>query len=147
MNPLLIAALVSGALSAGAAGWGMYEWQEGRYAQKELEHVRQHSEDAREALTMERKRAQNASDARDEGARRMAALRADARASRDAVDGLRDATTAILQHADTSLQACTQSAAALGTVFRSCVAEYQSLGEQADGHSSDAMMLDQAWPK
>lgn len=147
MNPLLIAALISGALSAGLSGWGMYEWQEGRYAQKELEHVQQHADEAREATRMERQRAKNASDARDDGTRRMAALRADATRARDAVDGVRDATAAVLRNASASLEACTVSAAALGKVFRACVAEYQAVGELADGHASDAMMLDQAWPE
>lgn len=147
MNPLLGASLLSGLVAAGLSGWGMYEWQEGRYAQKELEHVQQHEAETREALTMERKRAEGVRIAQDEGTRRMAALRADANRARDAVDSLRDATTAVLKHADTSLQACTVTATTLGTVFNQCSKEYQSLAETADGHASDAVTLDKAWPK
>jgi hypothetical protein len=147
MNPLLIASLLSGAVAASVAGWGMYELQEGRYARKELDHVQQHAEETREALTMERKRAEGVRAAQDEGTRRLSALRADANRARDAVDGLRDATTAVLKHADTSLQACTVAAGTLGTVFNQCSAAYQGMAEAADGHSSDAMTLDAAWPK
>lgn len=147
MNPLLISSLLSGVVAASAAGLAVYKIEEGRFAQKELIHVQQHADETREALRMERQRAAGVQAAQNEGTRRLAALRADATRARDAVDGLRDATSAVLKHADTSLQACTVSAAALGAVFGQCSAAYQGLAEAADGHASDAMMLDQAWPK
>lgn len=147
MNPLLIAALISGILSAGGAGLAVYKIEEGRYARKEIEHVQQHAAEAREALTMERKRATNVQAATDAGTRRLAALRADATRARDALDGLRDATSAVLRHADTSLQACTQSVAVLGTVFSQCSAAYQGLAETADGLDNDRRTLSDAWPQ
>lgn len=138
----LVIALVIFA-AGGAAG---IKWHAGQDAKKELEHVQRHAEEARESTRMERARSANVITAQSEATRRLAALRADATAARDAVDGLRDATTAVLKHADTSLGACAQSAAALGAVFNACSKEYQGLAEAADGHAADALMLERAWP-
>jgi hypothetical protein len=46
-----------------------------------------------------------------------------------------------------SIGSCREYSAALSTVFESCVGEYRSMGEAAQGHATDALMLEQAWPK
>jgi len=40
-----------------------------------------------------------------------------------------------------------EHAAALNDVFGQCAAEIERLAATADGHASDALMLEQAWPR
>lgn len=48
----------------------------------------------------------------------------------------RSTDTALIEYADT-----------LSTVFRECSKEYETLGQNADGHAVDAVKVIEAWPK
>jgi hypothetical protein len=62
--------------------------------------------------------------------------------------GLRDELTAQRGKLSTaSIDAVRQYAAAANLVFGECSAEVERLAKDADGHSSDSLMLQQAWPK
>ena len=85
--------------------------------------------------------------AQNNAASRVAGLRADADASRAGLDGLRTSTAAAMRAASGSLDACNQSAAALGVVQSLCATELQALAERCDGHVSDLTLMREAWPK
>ena len=82
-----------------------------------------------------------------ESSKRAIANAADARAARDAVDGLQSELAAQRAWAADSLSTCTKSAAATRDVFQQCTARYTDLAEKADRHANDALTCYQAWPK
>lgn len=62
--------------------------------------------------------------------------------------GLRDELTGQRNKLSTaSLAAVRQYATAANSVFGECSAEVERLAGEAGGHSSDSLMLQQAWPK
>lgn len=62
--------------------------------------------------------------------------------------GLRDTLAAISRGVpDASVEALRHSATALAAVLQNCQSEYRDLAEKADRHASDALTLEQAWPK
>lgn len=64
------------------------------------------------------------------------------------VDGLRDELTASrLQLPDASCPSVRDHAAALNNVFGQCAAAIEGLAGKADGHASDSLMLQEAWPR
>lgn len=46
-----------------------------------------------------------------------------------------------------SPRACPEYASAVTELFDECQAAYREVAEHADGHATDALMLQQAWPK
>ena len=97
---------------------------------------------------IEAKRQTGVIDAQNAQVKRTAVLQADAANSRAVVDSLRDdirTNTASLpsRTADTSGKYC----AASGELLAICGAAYSEVARQADGHASDSLMLQQAWPK
>jgi hypothetical protein len=79
---------------------------------------------------------------------RVAALRVDAARSAAQSDSLRH-TIATLTAAlpSRSPAAVNQYAATEGQLLGECSTAYTDLAATADGHASDALMLQQAWPK
>lgn len=94
------------------------------------------------ALQQEKDEAVNAA------AQREKKLRSDLAAARATGNGLRDdlaaARSDLSRASVTSLRAYT---ATLGAVFSECTAEVERLAAAAQGHASDALTLEQAWPK
>jgi predicted trehalose synthase len=78
---------------------------------------------------------------------RSIAIRRDADSARTAADSLRDEITRTVRDASTSLDACTQRAAALGELCAAVTESHRALAEKADRHTSDLSTLIQAWPK
>lgn len=143
----LISALV-GALLAFAAAWQVQDWRYG----EQIFQIRYDEQKATSAAygralakTAEFQRKKDeALNAANQRAQRQASAAASARA--DAVS-LRDqlaAARADLSHA--SLDAARRYAAALSTVFAECTGALAEMAGAADGHASDSLMYQQAWP-
>jgi hypothetical protein len=66
--------------------------------------------------------------------------------ARSELDRLRD-TIAASDSAQPSCPARVDTAPAARALLAECAARYQDLARKADGHASDAMTLQQAWPK
>lgn len=97
---------------------------------------------------IESKRQTGVIDAQNAQVKRTAVLQADAASSRATVDSLRDTirtTTASLP--SRSASATSEYAAASSQLLTECSANYAEVARQADGHASDSLMLQQAWPK
>lgn len=105
-------------------------------------------ESDRENRNTESKRQTGVINAQNARVKRDMVLQTDAASSRAVVDGLRDdirAATADLP--SRAAGAVSQYAAASGQLLAECSATYSGVARQADGHASDALMLEQAWPK
>jgi hypothetical protein len=100
-----------------------------------------------EASRFERARQRGVDEALAAQARRSGILASDARAARNSVVSLRGTLDATELMARESHDAATLAVATYRNVFQQCVREYQTLGELADKHSSDALTLRDAWPK
>ena len=71
-----------------------------------------------------------------------------AAAARATVDGLRsDLAAARNDMSSASLASIRKYAATLNAVFGECAAEVERLAGKAQGHASDALMFEQAWPR
>lgn len=143
-----IAVLLSMGL-AGAAGWAANGWRldaahradiAQRDAQlaaaKDLARLREQD------WTTQRNQALENANSRDQIIRTLAA------GSAGASLGLRDTLAAISRSVpDASVEALRHSTTALAAVLQNCQVEYRELAEKADRHASDALTLEQAWPK
>ena len=143
MNPqLIIAALIAAAGFCSA--WKIQDW---RMDAKEKDYVEQALFDQRLAATAAIRRTEAVITATNAATVRATALRRDADASRDALDGLRKQSDLAVQDARTSHAACTVTATAQAVVLNQCAGEYQALARIADAHTSDITTLMEAWPK
>jgi acyl-CoA reductase-like NAD-dependent aldehyde dehydrogenase len=110
------------------------------------------AETARKAIEANRAKEQalqaTLSKAQDDASKREKNLRAAAGAARGERDRLRDAIATATSGlpSDTSSTVLAR-AATLGGLLNECSAEYSDLAAKADGHSSDAVMLRDGWPK
>ena len=134
---------------AGAAGWTANGWRldaahradiAARDAQlaaaKDLARLREQD------WTAQRNQALENANSRDQTIRALAA------GSAGASIGLRDTLAAIGRGVpDASVEALRHSATTLAAVLQNCQSEYRELAEKADRHASDALTLEQAWPK
>ncbi|WP_314439359.1 hypothetical protein [Massilia timonae] len=138
-----------GLLLAGAAGWVANGWRldaahradiSARDAQlaaaKDLARLREQD------WTAQRNQALENANSRDQTIRALAAGSAGASLS------LRDTLAAIGRGVpDASVEALRHSTTTLAAVLQNCQNEYRELAEKADRHASDALTLEQAWPK
>jgi hypothetical protein len=134
---------------AGAAGWVANGWRleaahradiAARDAQlaaaKDLARLREQD------WTAQRNQALENANSRDQTIRALAAGSASASLS------LRDTLAAISRGVpDASVEALRHSTTTLAAVLQNCQSEYRDLAEKADRHASDALTLEQAWPK
>jgi hypothetical protein len=100
-----------------------------------------------EARALEQQRQRRADEAAALAAARTTRIAADAARARGESAGLRDDLSAVRLHAAQSIAAATATVAALSAVFESCTSEYLDVAQAADGHASDSLTLQQAWPK
>lgn len=143
MNPYLIATLISwGVVFYG--GWTVNNWR-CESAQKQA--IEAAAVQERELHALEQKRSAGVITAQNTARKREVALRRDADASRDALDGLRKQSALAVQIARASHDACNLTAAAQAVVLDQCGSELTTLARIADGHASDAQMMQDAWPK
>lgn len=109
------------------------------------------AEAARKALeanrAIEEQRQKQAQEAIDASKIRETQLRADAAASRSALERLRNAVRTASGVVPGSTGNAVSEPSAEGRLLAQCAAEYQSLGERADQHASDVKTLMDAWPR
>ena len=97
---------------------------------------------------IETKRQTGVIDAQNAQVKRTAVLQADVASSRAAVDSLRDTIrTATASLPSRSAASASEYSAALGAVLSECSTAFADVSAKADGHASDTLMLEQAWPK
>jgi len=143
VNLTIITAAIAAALGF-AAG---YQWQADNITQLELQHEQQRVSDTRAAFQKLEFDSQRVRAAQTKAKVR----RADSVVRRHGADnlasGVRSTATTAMQASSASLDACNRNADTLRTVFGACVSEYVSVAENADGHASDVLTLQEAWPK
>jgi len=145
-------ALIAAAISATVSGFGVWRYQSNKYeaqiATMRLEQA--HDMAAASAKALEDFTAmQKVKDDAIIQAEHRAQINAKAAARATAgADRLRsDLAKANARISTATRAAVDQYAATLGDVFGECVAEYRALGEKADRHYSDSIMLIDAWPR
>lgn len=127
------------------AGW--YGFGKG-YQRRDLEAKAQVLAAEQQARAVEQLMTKKLQEAQTNARKRETALRRDADAARGAALSLRDQ----LAHATRALSGATcdasrEYAATVNELFGQCAERYRAVAEQADKHSSDSVMLQEAWPK
>lgn len=143
MNPqLIIAAIIAAAGFAG--GWHV---QTIRYTAKEAEHAKQELAQIQLSAAASIRRADNVIVAQSESATRAIRLRTDLDSAKSELERLRAQLSQPMPRAETASSTCTDRADPARELLATCAAELQDLAGKADRHASDALMLQQAWPK
>ena len=146
MSILAKLVLLAAVFLAGAAGG--IRWHAGQDAIKENARLEQVRIQAAAHRADERRQSTQVIGALNAAQKRTQAAQAAAALAADAAGRLRDDITDIQRRLpSTTLDACRRDATALGAVFAACTAEYGALARDAEGHASDSMTLQQAWPK
>lgn len=158
MTPAVILGAVAAAIGA-AGAWTVQSW---RYEAKIADIQRAHTQaittaQANHIAALEQAREQTivyqqqAHQAAQEAAGRVAAADRDLRRNRGELDRLRDAIRARPVAActvpDDSTSTSPEPADTVGDVLAECAATATELARAADGHASDAVKLSDAWPK
>lgn len=141
-------AIVAGALAFGA-GWQTQEWRYGKQiADIQAQHATALASANQKALDDTIKMQRTKDEAIKAAEQRAAKNAASADSARRAADSLRST----LYSFRASLPGLAQPAAAVAAdttaeLFGACAARYADVAAAADAHASDAMMLQQAWPR
>lgn len=148
--PWWVWAIAAGALIGGAVTFEMHVYAKGYAAgrDKTVAEWNQANDKARKDRDAERDKLQKEKDdALREAAARLVLVRADADRARGVADGLRRDLAASRGAIDTaSVASLRQRTATLTDVFEECVRGYSEVARSADGHASDSLMLQRAWP-
>lgn len=144
--------LAAAILSAGLAATGAWQVQAWRYAGKiSAIEIAQHDRAEKAIHTAMRRTAElqtKKDEALNEATKRAQRNAAAAAATRSERDSLRDELAAARERLPSAAcPAVRDYAAAVNTVFGQCAAAFEDLAGKADGHASDALMLEQAWPR
>jgi len=138
---LLLACLVAG-FGAGV------KWHAGIDAQKEVARLELERKGAEQTRAAERRQSVDVIGAINDAKKREQLARAAAAGARTERDGLRDDLAAAQRDLPGAAPAaCIERAAALSAVFEQCAGRLEELAGKADRHASDALTLEQAWPK
>lgn len=142
MNPqLLIAAAIAAAGFSG--GWHL---QTLRYTAQEHERDQQKLAQVQQSAAASIRRADNVISAQVDATARDVGLRRDLNNARTESYKLRIALRA-MPAADPTTGTCPNRADPARELLAACAAELVEMGGIADRHASDALMLQQAWPK
>lgn len=147
MSGLLIQIAIAAGifLAGGAAG---IRWHAGQDAIKENARLELVRIQAAAHRVDERRQSTQVIGALNAATKRTQAAQVAAAAAGDAAGRLRDDIADLQRRLPSAtLDACRRDAAALGTVFSACTAEYGALARDAQGHADDTLTLQQAWPK
>ena len=136
------AALISASIAATSA-WQVQNW---RYGAKETEREQQKLVEVQQSAATAIRQLDNVLMAQNAGASRAIRLRSDLDSARTELDRLRIALRA-MPAADPTTGACPNRADPARELLAACAAELVEMGGIADRHASDALMLQQAWPK
>lgn len=138
---LLILCLVAG-FGAGV------KWHAGIDAQKEVTRLELERKGAEQTRAAERRQSVDVIGAINDAKKREQLARAAAAGARTERDGLRDDLAAAQRDLPSAAPAaCIERAAALSAVFEQCAGRLEEMAGKADRHASDALTLEQAWPK
>ena len=142
MNPLLISALVSAAVSFGAA-WQLQSWRMDAYKSEVLNEQLAREQSSRQALADAQAKVAQAQDAAKVATDR---LRADAaRADRAAV-GLRDTLSRSVVAAHGDLNACTAQVTTIAELLTASTDLSRRISQEADEWVVHGVALQEAWP-
>lgn len=139
--------LIVAATVCAICGAGWYGFEKG-YTKRDLEAKAQVLAAEQQARAVEQLMTKKLQEAQNNARKRETTLKRDADAARGAAVSLRDQ----LAHATRALSGATcdasrEYAATVNELFGQCAERYRAVAEQADRHSSDAVMLQEAWPK
>ena len=143
MNPLLISALIAGAVGFGSA----WTWQGYRMDAYKLgvinEQLAREQSNRRQIVDAQAKvtQAQDAAKAATDRIKR------DAAGANSSAVGLHNALASAVRSAHTDLQACTGQVDALSVVFAQCTDVVRTMAVEADEWTNQAITLQSAWPK
>ena len=140
---------IAGAALAGLLSWHGQAWRyDAQISSIQAKHARESAKAEAAARAQEASFNQRLQDAQNAATKRETKLRADAAAARRSVDGLRGtlyefraslpnaAPATVIARADTAAE-----------LLGACAARYADVAAAADAHASDALTLQQAWPK
>lgn len=143
-----------------AAAFGAGYWKgdksgqakvQGLWAAEKATQLTQARERDAENRQIEQRRQSLVMEANNAARKRETVLRGSATAARSELDGLRDdlntARTARGDLPGNSCQAERFRISTLETVFGQCAGRLAGMAQAADGHASDSLMLQEAWPK
>ncbi len=143
MNPQLIIAVIIAAASFGTA-WRIQDW---RFNAKEKAHAEQKLAQVQLSAAASIRRADNVILAQNAARSRMVRLRRDLDGALSGLDRLRAQLASTVPGADATATSCADRARTVSELFAACAAELQDMAGKTDRHASDALMLQQAWPK
>ena len=147
MSSLLIKIAIAAGIFVAGAAFGI-KWHAGQDAIAENQRLEQVRIQAAAHRAQERRQSEQTIGALNAQAKRTQAAQVAAAAANDASGRLRDDVADLQRRLPSAtLDACRRDAAALGTVFNACRAEYEAMGRDAQGHADDTLTLQQAWPK
>ena len=139
----VIAAAVGCAISA--AGWTGYVKG---YEKRDLKAKAEMLVMEQKARATEQLMNQRVQEAQANETKRRSSLQRDVDAAHRAVYGLQQQLAQANRELSTaSVEASRQYAITVNELFGQCTAAYQGMAEQADKHSSDSLMLQEAWPQ
>lgn len=143
MTPQLIIAATIAAVGFGS-GWQVQSW---RYGAKEKANAEQKLVEVRQSAAASIRRLDNVLVAQNAGAARAIRLRGDLDSARTELDRLRNAIARTMPGASDTTGTCAVPADPARQLLLACATELVEMGGAADRHASDAMTLQQAWPK
>jgi hypothetical protein len=143
MNPLLISALIAGAVGFGSAWtWQGYRMDAYKLGVTNEQLAREQS--TRQAIADAQAKVTAAQDAAKVAADR---IKRDAAGANSSALSLRDALAGAVRSASADLQACTGQVDALSVVFAQCTDVARTMAVEADEWTNQAITLQSAWPK
>ena len=143
MNPLLISALLSAAVSFGAA-WQIQGWRMDSYKSEVVNEQLSRERSSRQALADAQAAVQAAQDAAKAATAR---VRRDIDGARTADVGMRDALANAVRSAHTDLQTCGRQVDALGELLTASTDLSRRMAAEADEWAVHGVTLQEAWPK
>ena len=143
MNPQAIVIAITAALGMGA-GWHI---QTLRYTAKEAEHEQQKLVAIQQSAAASIRRMDNTITAQNAATARSVGLRRDRDSAYAELDRLRAQLFRTMPGASSTTGTCPNRADPARELLATCATELVEMGGIADRHASDALMLQQAWPK
>ena len=137
------AALIAASIAATSA-WQVQNW---RYGAKEKAHEEQKLVEVQQSAATAIRQLDNVLVAQDASSARAVRLRGDLDSSRSELDRLRTQLAKPMPRAEAATSTCPDRADPARELLAACAAELVEMGGIADRHASDALMLQQAWPK
>lgn len=143
MNPQLVIAAIIAALGFGS-GWQIQSW---RYGAKEKANAESKLAQVQQSAAASIRRVDNTLDAQNAATARSVGLRRDRDSAYAELDRLRAQLFRTMPGASSTTGTCPNRADPARELLATCATELVEMGGIADRHASDALMLQQAWPK